>query len=102
MINELTMRKIIASKQAIERHTTTLKNSTTSLITKHQFHLNGHTQLVKHLSPEAVLKRGYALVYQNGKIVIDPAKIETGSDITTRLANTEIISTVKNKKQNNA
>ena len=96
------MRKIIASKQAIERHTAALKNSIATLITKQQFQLNSHAQLVKHLSPEAVLKRGYALVYQNGKIVIDPGMIETGSDITTLLANTEIISTVKNKTQSNA
>ena len=102
IISELAMRKIIASKQAIERHSMALKNAATSLITKNQFRLDGHAQLVKHLSPDAVLKRGYALVYQNGKIVVDPEKIEAGSEIITLLANTEIISTVKNKKSNNA
>jgi exodeoxyribonuclease VII large subunit len=49
---------------------------------------------VKHLSPQAVLKRGYALVYQQGKLVTTAEDLRTGANITTVLADASIGSTV--------
>lgn len=56
--------------------------------------LAGYTQLVKHLSPETVMKRGYALVYQDGKIITDVKLLAEGAQIKTILATGEIQSTV--------
>lgn len=46
------------------------------------------------LDPQNILKRGYALVYQNGKVVNDVEGIKSGSVINTRFYNGEIESKV--------
>jgi exodeoxyribonuclease VII large subunit len=46
------------------------------------------------LSPEKLLKKGFALVYLDGKIIVDPKKIPIGSDITLRLGDSQMEATV--------
>ena len=79
----------------------TIKDASTRLLSNSKNQLNNYTQLVKHLSPETVLRRGYALVYQEGKIITDAKKLKKGSEITTMMATGDIQSTVTqvNKKQ---
>lgn len=90
-----------SNKFAVEKHIYTMQKTTVKLLNEKQYRLNYYINLVKHLSPANVLKRGYSLLYQYGKIVTDPNSIQKGSEITTLLYNTEIISSVKDKKQNN-
>jgi exodeoxyribonuclease VII large subunit len=60
----------------------------------------GHYQTVFRLmSPTNILKRGFALVYVDGKIVSKTATIKTGTDIKVVMTNTEINATVKSKNK---
>jgi len=60
----------------------------------------GHYETVFRLmSPANILKRGFALVYVDGKIVSHPASIKTGADIKVLLTDTEINATVKSKNK---
>lgn len=78
----------------------TIKDASTRLLSNSGNRLNNYAQLVKHLSPETVLRRGYALVYQEGKIITDAKKLMKGSEITTMMATGDVRSTVTqvNKK----
>jgi exodeoxyribonuclease VII large subunit len=71
-----------------------IKDASGRIIHNSKSQLNNYTQLVKHLSPETVLKRGYALVYHDGNIVTDANKLSKGVAITTVMATGDIQSTV--------
>lgn len=77
-----------------------IKEGSARLLSSAKNRLLGYAQLVKHLSPETVLKRGYALVYHEGKIVMDVDTLKPGSEVTTQLAAGHFQSTVTgvNKK----
>jgi exodeoxyribonuclease VII large subunit len=50
------------------------------------------------LSPAKILERGYALVFDAaGTLLVDPAQVTEGSEITARLARGEIRAVVKKK-----
>ena len=83
----------------IREYSYRLNSASNNLLKDKQYDLNYFINLVRHLSPANVLKRGYSLVYQDGKIVKDPKKLRKGSEITNLLYDTEIISTVKDKKK---
>lgn len=53
--------------------------------------------LVRLMSPVNILKKGFAIVKRNGKIVIDPQDINVDEDLTVVLQNTDIETTVKRK-----
>lgn len=89
------------SKFAIEKYIYTINVSAVNLLKDRQYNLNYYIQLIKHLSPSNVLKRGYSLIYQNGRIVKDPSTLQRGAEITNILYDTEITSTVKDKKKSN-
>jgi exodeoxyribonuclease VII large subunit len=74
--------------------TAIIKESSARLLGNAKNLLINYTQLVRHLSPETVLKRGYALVFQEGKIITDVKKIKQGTGISTVMATGEIQSTV--------
>jgi exodeoxyribonuclease VII large subunit len=57
-------------------------------------------RLVKMASPDAVLKKGFAMITVNGKIITDPAAINENAEIQTLLRNEIITSTVTKKTKN--
>jgi exodeoxyribonuclease VII large subunit len=51
------------------------------------------------LSPVAILDRGYALIFDaNGNLVKDAAQVETGQEITARVARGRIKATIKERE----
>jgi exodeoxyribonuclease VII large subunit len=74
--------------------TATIRESSARLFAHAKNLLGNYSQLVKHLSPETVLKRGYALVYYEGKIVTDVKEIKEGAGIKTVMSTGDIQSTV--------
>lgn len=52
------------------------------------------------LDPKEILKRGYSYTMLNGKIITNTNEINTGDEISTQLFQGEIISIIKNKKEN--
>ncbi|MES2654994.1 MAG: exodeoxyribonuclease VII large subunit [Bacteroidota bacterium] len=51
-------------------------------------------RLLQTLDPENVLKKGYALVKLNNKIVSNPSQLKVGDEVETVIKNTKIKSTV--------
>ncbi|WCT14259.1 exodeoxyribonuclease VII large subunit [Mucilaginibacter jinjuensis] len=63
-----------------------------------QGHINNYAALIRLMSPENVMKKGFALIRQNGKIISDPASVSPGNQIDIILAGEEIEVIVNNKK----
>ena len=51
-------------------------------------------RLIEQLSPQTVLKRGFALAEQDGKIITDTSQLNLKIPLTTRLAHASIESTI--------
>ena len=75
-----------------------------SLIEDRQNTLQHFKQRVKNLHPSTILKKGFAIIMSDNKIITDPAKIQVNAELQTILKNEIIQSTVtkkmKNEKQN--
>ncbi len=63
-----------------------ITHATTSLLQAQQQYVKNAVQLLQLLHPEAILKRGYAIVRVNGKVVRSVKKIAPNSDLTIQLA----------------
>ena len=62
----------------------------------------GHFQsLVKLMSPQSILNKGFAIIKIDGNIVSNADGVEAGQELTVRLATTEIKTTVKSKSRYN-
>ena len=57
-------------------------------------------QTVKNLNPTSILKKGFAIIKSNNKIITDPKDIKVNSELQTILKN-EIIQSTVNKKSKN-
>jgi exodeoxyribonuclease VII large subunit len=69
------------------------------MIIKNQNGYVGHFQnMIKALSPDNTLKRGFAIVKVNNNITSDPDKIAIGKDIEIIVSKKSITATVKSKK----
>jgi len=64
-----------------------------------QGNICNYAVLIRLMSPENVMKKGFALIKQNGKIISNPASMSPGDQIDVILAGQEIEVTVKNKKE---
>ena len=62
-----------------------------------QINIRHYKQRIKNLSPETVLKKGFAILYSNNKIITDPSLIKVQSELDIRLQNEIINSIVVNK-----
>lgn len=74
-----------------------LKSFNAMYLKNQRGYLNHYTSVVKLMSPDNILKKGFAVVKVNNKITSNPNKIEIGEEIQIILANTQIQSTVNNK-----
>ena len=91
-------------KMILQQHQSDLKQISTTIQTfTHQYlrHKNlylDHTRKsIKMMSPENILKKGYAVVRLNGKIVGSAENIKEGEEIEVILKDTLLRSTVKEK-----
>ncbi|MDQ4138915.1 MAG: hypothetical protein M3142_00170, partial [Bacteroidota bacterium] len=71
-----------------------LNGSTEALIKAEQHKLLTIRNTVKLLSPENVLKRGYAIIFRGDTIIKNAAEVRPGDEITTIFQDSEIISTI--------
>ncbi len=70
-----------------------------NFITNQRGYLAHWASVIDLMNPEKLLKKGFALVYYKGKIMVDPDHIPDGADMTVRLADTKIEATVRQKKK---
>lgn len=70
----------------------------TTLYQKNKIGYLGHyVSIIKMMSPENILKKGYAIIKVNNEITSNPDDLKVGKDIDILLSNTIIKSTVKQK-----
>lgn len=62
---------------------------------KQNFILNTNSQVLKLVAPEQMLKRGFAIVYQQGQWVRHPHQLKEGVEIETKFYKTTVTSVVK-------
>ncbi len=55
--------------------------------------------LMRMMSPRNILRKGFAIVSKGDKIVVNPAEIATGDEITVTLDKTDLISVVNRKNE---
>jgi len=62
-------------------------------------YLGHYDSVIKLLSPDNILKRGFAIIYKEGKVMVNSKNINSGDNITIELYNSEITTLVKSKKE---
>ena len=92
-------RKMVEGRKMELLHTISMLKSFQLYFLKNQKACIEHfTTFFRMASPENIMKRGFALIKVNGRIVSDAAKIEQGKSITIILKESEIESIVTSKK----
>lgn len=94
-IGAVASKQIDAQKTELRHHTSTLRSAAAAAIKRHDARLESAERLLKALSPEAVLRRGYSITFDsNGRAVTDASQVTSGQTIKTRLSKGEIVSTI--------
>jgi exodeoxyribonuclease VII large subunit len=78
-----------------------IKSFKTSYLRNESGYLNHFVKLIKVMSPESILKKGFAIVKYKGKIISNPNIFESGVEMEIILMSKSIKSTVKSKSQYN-
>jgi exodeoxyribonuclease VII large subunit len=60
-------------------------------------YIQHYASIIKLMSPETILKKGFALVKVDGKIISNPSQLNTGSNFDVILGKQQIHSTVQSK-----
>lgn len=60
-------------------------------------YIQHYASVIKLMSPDNILKKGFALVKVDGKIISNPSQLKTGSNFDVILAKQQIHSTVQSK-----
>lgn len=76
-----------------------LQGKAESRLVKEEFKLQQITNTLNHLDPKSILKRGYAMVLQDGKVISGAAQVKPGMVITTRFYSGEVESQVTQIKE---
>jgi exodeoxyribonuclease VII large subunit len=63
-----------------------------------KLNLEHYQTIVKLMSPQNILNKGFAILKINGKIIVSADKIMPGEELTVQLAKTEVNTIVKSKK----
>ena len=71
-----------------------IETATANLLQRRRDSLSAAEQLLKALSPQATLARGYSITRVNGKAVTNPADIPPGATVETTLAAGKLITIV--------
>ena len=78
-----------------------LKSFSIKYLTNQKGYLGHFTSIVRLMSPRNILRKGFAIVSQNDKIVTEAEEIKIGSEIIITLYETDIASKVISKSENN-
>lgn len=85
-LSSIGVRRISPELARLDHTVTAIATAQTNLIRRRNDHLSAIEQLLKALSPEATLRRGYSLTLFEGKAVRDAASLPCGAEVTTRVA----------------
>ena len=84
-------------KSDIENKISNLKSFNALFIKSQRGYLRHYVSVINMIAPANILKKGFAIVKQNNRIIAGAADIKVGSDIDVVLSGTSLHSTVKSK-----
>jgi len=74
-------------RREIDAHAATLHGTMRNLLLRRAARLGEAAAHLESLSPVKILERGYALIFDaSGKLVKDPAQVQSGDEIAARVA----------------
>lgn len=76
-----------------------LKSHSQKLISLHKGYLNHHAAVIRMMSPESLLKKGFAILSYKGKIVSNAAQLKPGEEIEIQLEKHEISAHIQSIKE---
>ncbi len=93
-------RRVLAGiRQNLASHTATMAGAMRISLLRQRARVSQLQNQLKALSPVAVLERGYALVFDSsGKLLKSASQVETGDEISARLARGTLTARVETKK----
>lgn len=91
-------RQIETARSRLELHTETISNSLQKLLADAQAGLQAQIQLLEAYNPQAVLKRGYAIVSSQGQTLRSTKGLKPGGIVEVRLASGQLGATIKEVK----
>lgn len=94
-LSNVTTRRILPALEKLNSAQESIVRAASSAISSQRERLAADERLLKALSPQAVLARGYSLTRLGGKIVTTTSEVAKGSVITTTLADGSVESIVK-------
>lgn len=97
-IVQLPVRLLIRQNLSLENHWLRTQTGFKTLIYQKNQNLEHWASLFRVLSPDQILKRGYALVKNRGKIIRDLSHVEKGDLVEIVLYDEEIFVTVNEKR----
>jgi len=92
--------KLGAAKDKLANATTRLTNAINSLMRSKKTELGSKVALLQSVSPLSTLARGYSITLLDNQPVTSASAVKEGEDITTKISDGEIISTVKKINHN--
>jgi len=81
--------------------TDNIKTFNAQYLKNQRSYLGHYVSIINLMSPKNILKKGFAIIKVNNKIISDPDLINVGDDIDIILAETKITTTVKDKTKDN-
>ncbi|HEY5369552.1 MAG TPA: exodeoxyribonuclease VII large subunit [Hanamia sp.] len=85
----------------IKNQISNLRTFNSQFLKNQRGYLGHYVSLIKMMAPDNILKKGFAIIKVNNKIISKPDEIKIGSDIDVILSDTQIKSTVKQKSKYN-
>jgi exodeoxyribonuclease VII large subunit len=64
------------------------------LLQQQQQKLQHHETVVRLMSPTALLQKGFALVYHQGKLITNATALQSGEDITVQMVDASVQATI--------
>jgi exodeoxyribonuclease VII large subunit len=102
LVSRLSIRpKIILASQlnVIDTAAAKIENCTLGYLSSKSIHLNHLSSVINMMSPVNILKKGFAIIFHENKIIASSENLTTGSEIKIKMNDAEIISTVIRKEK---
>lgn len=94
-IERICSRRLMAEDSRTDRIRLRMESALRNVTERPRMRLKNLEDMLRLLSPENTLKRGYSITRVNGKAIYDPSTLKPGDEILTRLYRGEIRSSVK-------
>ncbi|MEY4391266.1 MAG: hypothetical protein RLZZ400_1009 [Actinomycetota bacterium] len=89
---------IEVEEEELDRHRNDLRDALALTLERAETELRSQTSMLRSLSPQATLDRGYSVVRDlDGHVIVDSAKVKPGTELKIRLAKGDLGVTVNDK-----